>query len=373
MRRVTGFEAQLWRALRVFRVATLVYAVILIGKDVGVYRYPVAAWVVAGVMTGWTAVSVVLYGRRPGRPWPLLIADLAIMIGCLVATVPVTGLDSLAHSHTLPSVAVAGAVLAWAVGVGRMGAIVSSLLVGVIDVGIRGQVNQNTLNSAVVLVLAAVGIGYVADLGRSAHQQLAEAVRLDTETRYRQRLARDIHDSVLQVLALVARRAQDLGGEAAELGRLAGEQEAALRNLINTDSRPPADGLTDLRSALDAFASPTVVVSKPATPVTVPTAVCDELVTAVRSAVENVTRHAGAQARAWILIEADQTEITVTVRDDGLGFAHGRLEQAGAQGRLGVAQSITARVRDLGGDATVTSTPGQGTEVELRVPTHRDA
>jgi hypothetical protein len=165
MRRVTGFEAQLWRALRVFRVATLVYAVILIGKDVGVYRYPVAAWVVAGVMTGWTAVSVVLYGRRPGRPWPLLIADLAIMIGCLVATVPVTGLDSLAHSHTLPSVAVAGAVLAWAVGVGRMGAIVSSLLVGVIDVGIRGQVNQNTLNSAVVLVLAAVGIGYVADLG----------------------------------------------------------------------------------------------------------------------------------------------------------------------------------------------------------------
>ena len=42
--------------------------------------------------------------------------------------------------------------------------------------------------------------------------------------------------------------------------------------------------------------------------------------------------------------------------------------QAAADGRLGVAQSICGRVRDLGGTVEVHSVPGQGTEVELRVP-----
>ena len=43
--------------------------------------------------------------------------------------------------------------------------------------------------------------------------------------------------------------------------------------------------------------------------------------------------------------------------------------QAEAAGRLGVAQSIRGRIRDLGGTVTITTTPGQGTELELRVPT----
>jgi signal transduction histidine kinase len=56
------------------------------------------------------------------------------------------------------------------------------------------------------------------------------------------------------------------------------------------------------------------------------------------------------------------------VRDNGVGFASGRPGQASAEGRLGLAQSIVGRIRDVGGEATVTSTPGRGTEVELRVP-----
>ena len=51
------------------------------------------------------------------------------------------------------------------------------------------------------------------------------AAQVEAATRERERLARGIHDSVLQVLALVRRRGEELGGEAAELGRLAGEQE----------------------------------------------------------------------------------------------------------------------------------------------------
>jgi len=58
----------------------------------------------------------------------------------------------------------------------------------------------------------------------------------------------------------------------------------------------------------------------------------------------------------------------VTIRDDGPGIPDGRLDQAAADGRLGVSQSICGRLRDLGGSATIRSVPGEGTEVELRLP-----
>jgi len=58
----------------------------------------------------------------------------------------------------------------------------------------------------------------------------------------------------------------------------------------------------------------------------------------------------------------------VTVRDDGPGIPEGRLEEARSAGRLGVAHSIQGRLRDVGGRVDVVSVPGQGTEVEMRVP-----
>ena len=56
------------------------------------------------------------------------------------------------------------------------------------------------------------------------------------------------------------------------------------------------------------------------------------------------------------------------MRDEGPGIAEGRLEEAAAQGRLGVAQSVLGRMTDLGGTASLESTPGEGTEWELTVP-----
>ena len=75
----------------------------------------------------------------------------------------------------------------------------------------------------------------------------------------------------------------------------------------------------------------------------------------------------GPEARAWVLADDDGLAVTVTVRDDGIGFAHDRLAEAASAGRLGVAQAIVGRLRDVGGEASITSAPGQGTEVELRV------
>ena len=90
------------------------------------------------------------------------------------------------------------------------------------------------------------------------------------------------------------------------------------------------------------------------------------LVYAVGAAVDNARTHGGTDA--WLLVEDEPDGVTVTVRDDGPGIPEGRLVQAARDGRLGVAQSICGRVRDLGGTVDVHSAPGQGTEVELRVP-----
>ena len=379
-----SFDAPLWRALAVFRVAALAYALILIFHNAGTYQHPVAAWVVGGVMTAWTAASIRLYaqpsarvrvnsGRPSARGWPLLFADLIIMTGCLLVSVPIIGIGSLGTARTLPGIAVAGPVMAWAVSSGRRGGTIAAILVGAADLSTRGAVTQNTINSDVLLLLAAIAIGHVSRLGIAAQERMAQAVKLEAATRTRERLARDIHDSVLQVLALVARRAQQLGGEAAELGQLAGEQEAALRTLIGTteasrSSGGLVDGLADLRASLDLFASATVTVSGPASAIKLPEHVHHEIVAAVASALDNVARHAGEGARAWVLLEEDQVAVTVTVRDDGAGFAAGRLDAAAASGRLGVAQSINGRMRDVGGSANVSSRPGQGTEVELHLP-----
>ena len=69
-----------------------------------------------------------------------------------------------------------------------------------------------------------------------------------------------------------------------------------------------------------------------------------------------------------MLVEEEAGVVTVSIRDDGPGMSAGRLAEAAEQGRLGVAQSIRGRVVELGGTVRISTAPGQGTEVELRVP-----
>ena len=111
-----------------------------------------------------------------------------------------------------------------------------------------------------------------------------------------------------------------------------------------------------------------VTVSVPAPAVLLKKAAADELASATRAALDNVRRHCGEGARAWVLVEDEPDMVTVTIRDDGPGIPNGRLAEAAAAGRLGVSHSIRGRLRDLGGSATISSVPGEGTEVELRLP-----
>jgi len=363
-----AFEEPLWRALVIFRLAALAYAALLVVRNQHNYDHPVAAWVDIGVMAAWTVASSYGYARPAWRAWPLLVADLVITAGCLLVSPWIFGEHGQRPGGpSVPVNWIAGPVLAWAIAGGRRRATVAALLMGACDIGARstGPLNQSTVSGAVLLLLAGIAVGHVSRLGAEAQEQLRRAVELEAATRERERLARDIHDSVLQVLSLVQRRGAEIGGAAAELGMLAGEQEAALRSLV---SPVRSDGANDLRDLLTPHASATVSLAIPAQPVTLPPHVARELAAAVGAAVSNVHRHGGGRAQAWILVEDAPEAVTVSIRDDGPGIAPGRLDEAAKAGRLGVAQSIRGRIHDLGGDVSIVSEPGRGTEIELRVP-----
>ncbi|MFG3576489.1 MacS family sensor histidine kinase [Micromonospora chersina] len=364
-----GLEVPLWRSIAVFRFASLAYVGVLVLRDAHRYAHPVAAGGVLLGMLAWTGVTTAGYGRPAGRRWPLLLADLGVVLAIMLATPWVVGRAALSSGVPTLTVAwLAGPVLAWAVSGGRRRGAVAALVLGGADLATRERIGQSSLTGVILLLLAGVVVGHVARLAVEAEARLQRAVELEAATRERERLARDIHDSVLQVLALVRRRGADLDGEAAELARLAGEQEAALRALIGRAGATPdgAGDARDLRDLLDRYASTTVQVAAPATPVPLPGRVAGELAAAVGAALDNVTRHAGG--RAWVLIEDEGETVTVSVRDEGPGIPDGRLAEAAAQGRLGVAQSIRGRVADLGGEVRILSGPGTGTEIELTVP-----
>ena len=214
-------------------------------------------------------------------------------------------------------------------------------------------------------------MGYLARLAAGAEDRLQRATEIEAANRERERLARSIHDSVLQVLSLIQRRGAELGGEAAELGRLAGEQSATLRSLVVGAADPiivTSGDDVDLRPLVGQHASDLISIGVPATPVHLPPAVAAEVVAAVSTALDNVSEHAETGGRAWVLVEDDHDIVTVTVRDEGVGMVPSRLAEAEAAGRLGVAQSIRGRIRDVAGTVTITTAPGAGTEVEMRVP-----
>jgi signal transduction histidine kinase len=365
-RMVAAVVEQLWRAVGVYRVVSLVYAAVLIVYDHGGYARPLMGFLVLAVMVVWTVLAPVLYARPTPRR-PLVAADVAVAAALIIATRWVQTAGHIEHgAATLPVCWAAAPVLACAVAGGPWTGVAGAAVISAADVAERQGIAPNTFNGIVLLLVAGAVGGHVVRLAVQAEAAVDRAARVEAAAAERQRIARDIHDSVLQVLALIGVRGRELGGAAADLGRLAAEQEAALRSLV-TAAPPSGAGEVDLRPLLEGHVSERVTVSCPAEPVLLPAATARAFAAAVGESLDNVRRHAGTDARAWVLLEDEETVVTLAVRDDGVGFAADRLAEAARAGRLGVAQSIICRIRELGGEAEVTAVPGQGTEVELRV------
>ena len=353
-------DTALWRAIAVYRLAALLYAAASMAVYTGTYARPRLGWAVLAGMAVWTALAAYLYSDPRRRGWPLLVADLLLTVAALLTSVLVLDGERIrAGDPTLTVSWAAAPVMAWAVHRGWRGGAVAAVVVGGAAVAERGGVSQATVNSLVLLLLVGTVVGYVVALARRAELAFAEAVQLQAAAAERERLSRSVHDGVLQALALVSRRAEDPA-----LAALAAEQEASLRRLVSGPAVPVPLGEADLRPLLPS--GPDLQVAAPASPVLLPAARAGELAAATAAAVDNARKHGGGTV--WLLVEDEADAVTVSVRDDGPGIPPGRLEQAARDGRLGVAQSIRGRVQDLGGTVCVESTPGQGTEVELRVP-----
>jgi len=365
-------DARLWRVVDVFRVTAVLYAIALhlnAVKDDG-YAHPWLAWAVLAVLAGWTAFLAV----RPAREPVVMLVDLALAASAVLATRVLDSPERIEQgASTLPSIWPAAAVLGWAIWRGWRGGLLAAVVIAAADLAEIGGFGQmsltGTVNNIVLLVLAGLIVGYAVEVLRAGQAQAAAAAAAQAATAERERLAADIHDSVLQVLGFVHRDGTQRGGAAADLARLAGEQEVRLRALIsNGASAPTLDGEADLRAALTRHAGTRVSISCPALPVLMPAGQVAALEAATAAALDNVRRHAGEQAQAWVLLEDEPKQVMVTVRDDGPGIAPDRLVAAQAAGRLGVSASLRGRIREIGGTVEFVCTPGEGTEVELRVP-----
>ncbi|HWA66326.1 MAG TPA: DUF5931 domain-containing protein [Mycobacteriales bacterium] len=359
----------LLRAVGAYRLLTLIYAGVLMAADHRQYQRPALGWVLLAGMVGWSVAATAGYEHLTGRARAsLLTADVAVAVGLVLAGLAVqTSARIDAGSPTLPAAWAAAPVMACAVFAGPVGGAVAGAAVSAADIAERGTLTAHTFNGVVLLLLAGGVGGYLVKLAVAAETSVAHASRALAAVEERERLAREIHDSTLQVLALIARRGRELGGHAADLAEQAAAQEVSLRALVS--SAPTVSGAdSDLRSGLLALTSARVNVSTPAEAVTLPATKAEAILAAVGEALVNVERHAGPDARAWVLVESDDVAVVVSVRDDGAGVPSGRLEAAAADGRLGVAQSIVGRVEAVGGSVTIESRAGAGTEVEIRVP-----
>ena len=211
-----------------------------------------------------------------------------------------------------------------------------------------------------VLVAVVVALGLIlTPLWLRVAKSLAEERAARIRSQERAELAAHLHDSVLQTLALVQRRAEDPRAVAA----LARRQERELRAWLSGATGPGSR--ETLAAALESVAAEVEEAHGIAVEVV---AVGDArldgggeaVVAAAREALVNAAKFAGDGPVA-LYAEVAPERIEVFVRDRGPGFD----PAAVPADRRGVRESIVGRMERHGGRAALHTAPGAGTEVEL--------
>jgi signal transduction histidine kinase len=195
-------------------------------------------------------------------------------------------------------------------------------------------------------------------LARGLAAERAERIR----SQERADLGAHLHDSVLQTLALVQRNAADPG----KVAQLARRQERELRAWLAGER--PAHPEETLLAALRAAASETEdALGAVVEVIAVGDCPLDERawasVAAAREAMVNAAKFAGGAAIS-VYAEVGDDRLQLFVRDRGPGFDPAAVPAE----RRGIRDSLVGRMKRAGGSATVRSTPGGGTEVEISIP-----
>lgn len=198
---------------------------------------------------------------------------------------------------------------------------------------------------------------------------------------HRARLARELHDETAQVFTAV-RLQVALARESAE-GKSRGHLDHAVE-LISSGIRSVRSVATDLRPALlddlgllpaikaqvRSFGERTGISTTFSAPDALPQLIEDAEVAAFRAIQEglsNVVRHAEADAvNVWMRLDAES--LFITVEDDGRGIRDEEVDGSGAGGHMGIA-GMRERITSLGGQLTLRSREGEGTVLEVSLPT----
>jgi NarL family two-component system sensor histidine kinase YdfH len=216
------------------------------------------------------------------------------------------------------------------------------------------------------------------------HRQLAEyAAQVEdlTLAAERQRMARELHDTLAQglaglILQLEAARSQLDQGRSGRAGEIIDQAMARARATLHEarqaigDLRAPQDAVDDLGLAIrreaERFGRATGIpcAVEIALDAPLPQRTNEHAARVVAEALSNIAQHAQA-GQVWVSAVQGVGGVEVVVRDDGVGLAAGATgSQAGHYGLVGMRE----RARLAGGALEVASAPGQGTTVRLHLP-----
>ncbi|MEZ4645393.1 MAG: sensor histidine kinase [Chloroflexota bacterium] len=214
----------------------------------------------------------------------------------------------------------------------------------------------------------------------AAHQQLAayaQQVETLTLTNERQRMARELHDTLAQGLAGLVLQLEALEvnlerGNVPQAAHIAGQAKTRARSTL-ADARRAIDDLriTGTQSPLEAiareverFTSATGIpcATELPTALDLPTLQSEHLLRCISEGLTNVARHAQA-TQAWVTLTQADAALHITVRDNGRGFDPTAIP-AGHYGLVGLRE----RARLAGGTLHIASEPEQGTRIEMVIP-----
>jgi signal transduction histidine kinase len=274
-------------------------------------------------------------GLADSLVWPLLLAVLGYLVWAHGAEV---GMSARASR-------IVGTLLAVAA------------LVAFVGANSRGTATSLLAPGAVAVALLLVLVPWAWRVVRERNAEREARVRVEE----RADLAARVHDSVLQTLALIQRE-----GDPKRVATLARRQERELRAWLYPDREPAATGT--LAGAVESAAAEIEEVHGVRVElVRTGDAPADErvraLVLAAREAMANAAKHAGVEELA-VFVDASPERVALFVRDRGAGFD----PAAVPPDRRGIAHSIRERMERVGGTASIVSSPGAGTEVELVLP-----
>ncbi|MFD8498176.1 sensor histidine kinase [Amycolatopsis sp. NPDC059657] len=311
-------------------------------------------WLILLGCLGFCSLGVLAWAveHTPRPSLPVVVAIMLTVVG--LAVLPWTRLAAARLRGDHEADRLFRRVVAVSASAAAGGAAVSVFLIGDTPAG-AGVAMASIFAAGVLALVGAVLLPWIYLLTRTITRERAARVRAEE----RAEVAAHLHDSVLQALTLIHKRTDE-----PEVRRLARGTERELRAWLF--GRPSEDdfaaAIADLVAEVeDRYAVAVELVSVGSRALDAP---ARAVAGAVREALTNAAKHAGVREMS-VLVEVTETEVFALAKDRGRGFDP---SVHNGPDRRGIVDSIEGRVRQHGGTAEVRSVPGEGTEVEIRMP-----